>query len=303
MIVEGHVTLNGDVCKLPKRNVKSGEIIALEIPEADDPEPQPEDIPLDILHEDKHLIVINKPAGMVVHPAPGHWNGTLVNALIYHCGSSLIGIGGVRRPGIVHRLDRNTSGVMVVAKTQLAHSGLAAQFADHGRTGPLIRAYLAVVWGAPPRPSGKINAPLGRASNNRLKRAVVSPQALDAREAITHYWVLKKYGNQHENNKADPAVSSLVECRLETGRTHQIRVHLAHIGNPLIGDREYGGHFATKINLLREPARGLVAKFSRQALHAAILGFEHPSTGEFMQFDAPMPDDMVTLNNAMKQTI
>lgn len=303
MIVDGHVRLNGDVCTVPRRSLKSGEIIALEIPEAEDPEPQPEDIPLEILHEDQHLIVIDKPAGMVVHPAPGHWTGTLVNALIHHCGSSLQGIGGVRRPGIVHRLDRNTSGVMVVAKTQLAHSGLAAQFADHGRTGPLIRTYLSLVWGAPPRPSGIINAPLGRASNNRIKRAVVPPEAPDAREAITHYRVLEQYGIHRRDKKQDPAVSSLVECRLETGRTHQIRVHMAHIGNPLIGDREYGGHFATKINILHEPVRGTVANFSRQALHAAILGFEHPSTGEIMQFEAALPDDMAALKDTLKQAI
>ncbi|MGI9401725.1 MAG: RluA family pseudouridine synthase [Rhizobiaceae bacterium] len=292
MILDGHVTLNDDTCKIPRHKISVGDVIALEIPPAEDPEPQAEDIPLDILHEDQHVIVINKPAGMVVHPAPGHWTGTLVNGLIHHCGSSLQGIGGVRRPGIVHRLDRDTSGVMVVAKTQKAHSGLAAQFADHGRTGPLVRAYQCIVWGSPPQKSGKIDAYLGRSGSNRLKRAVVSSRTPDAREAITHYRSLEQYGDQ---------IASLLECRLETGRTHQIRVHLAHIGNPLLGDREYGAHFATKINILEEPARSQVSDFSRQALHAANLGFEHPATGDVMEFEAPLPEDMEALKTALNQ--
>ncbi|MEM7463875.1 MAG: RluA family pseudouridine synthase [Pseudomonadota bacterium] len=301
MIIDGHVKLNGNICEKPRQGLADGDIVSLELPEIEDPEPKAENIPLNILHEDQHLIVINKPAGMVVHPAPGHWSGTLVNGLIHHCGDSLQGIGGVRRPGIVHRLDRNTSGVMVVAKTQQAHAGLAAQFADHGRTGPLTRTYQSIVWGSPPRPSGKIDAPLGRAPNNRLKRAVVSPEAPDAREAITHYRVIDKFGTQNGSSKVGQAVSSLVECRLETGRTHQIRVHLAHIGNPLIGDQEYGRHFATKTNILPESARKEVEKFPRQALHAASLGFKHPATDETLKFDAPLPDDMEALKTALKQ--
>ncbi len=191
LILEGQVAINGKPCISPSQKLRAGDALAIEIPDPDDAEPQGEDIPLDILYEDEHLIVINKPAGLVVHPAPGNWTGTLVNALIHHCGDSLTGIGGVRRPGIVHRLDKDTSGVMVVAKTEQAHAGLAAQFADHGRSGPLERAYLALVWGAPARTTGTIDAPLGRSPNNRLRRAVVREEAHDAREAITHYTVLR----------------------------------------------------------------------------------------------------------------
>lgn len=302
MIVAGHVAVNGEPCTAPNRKLRVGDTLTLEIPEAEDPEPMPEDIALEILHEDEHLIVINKPAGMVVHPAPGNWTGTLVNALIFHCGAGLKGIGGVRRPGIVHRLDRNTSGVMVAAKTQPAHAGLAAQFADHGRNGPLVRAYLAIVWGTPPRLTGTISAPIGRSPSNRTRQAVVSTDATGAREAATHYRVLKQFGGRPGDPAAETALSSLVECTLETGRTHQIRVHMAHIGTPLIGDKEYGAHFATKVNLLREPAREIARRFPRQALHAAILGFEHPVTGEKLRFEVPLPSDMALLAKALEQS-
>ena len=212
----------------------------------------------------------------MVHPAPGNWTGTLVNALIHHCGDSLKGIGGVRRPGIVHRLDKDTSGIMVVAKTEQAHAGLAAQFADHGRSGPLERAYLALVWGAPARNTGTIDAPLGRSPNNRLRRAVVREDAQDAREAITHYTVLR-----HLDGVGDgQANASLMECRLETGRTHQIRVHMAHIGHPLIGDREYGAHFNTKANVLAEPAQSAVKAFPAAGAACIRAGLCPPGNGQ-----------------------
>ena len=196
------------------------------MPEPQDPEPQGEPIPLDILYEDAEIIVINKPPGLVVHPGAGNWTGTLVNALIHHCGDSLSGIGGVRRPGIVHRLDKDTSGVMVVAKTDAAHRALSEAFADHGRSGDLERAYQALVWGAPARNQGTIDAPLGRA-RDRVLRAVVPEGRDDARHAITRYTVLERFPAG-----GTEAMASFVECRLETGRTHQIRVHMAHIGHP-----------------------------------------------------------------------
>jgi 23S rRNA pseudouridine1911/1915/1917 synthase len=294
LILEGQVAINGTPCLSPSQKLRAGDTVAIEIPDPDDAEPQGEDIALDILYEDEHLIVVNKPAGLVVHPAPGNWTGTLVNALIHHCGDSLKGIGGVRRPGIVHRLDKDTSGIMVVAKTQQAHAGLAAQFADHGRSGPLERAYVALVWGAPARNTGTIDAPLGRSANNRLRRAVVREDAQDAREAITHYTVLRHLDGVGDGR----ANASLMECRLETGRTHQIRVHMAHIGHPLIGDREYGAHFNTKANVLTEPAQSAVKAFSRQALHASVLGFAHPVTGKTLRFEAPIPPDLASLIEA-----
>ena len=288
LILDGHVAIDGAPCTTPNRRLKTDEEVTLRIPEPEDATPLPEAIPLDVLYEDADLIVIVKPAGMVVHPAPGNASGTLVNALLAHCGDSLAGIGGVKRPGIVHRLDKDTSGVMVVAKTERAHASLAAQFADHGRSGPLERSYLALVWGALPRRAGSIEAPLGRSGNDRLKRAVVREAAPDARHAITHYRVLRQFPEREEKRTA---TVSLVECRLETGRTHQIRVHMAHIGHPLIGDRDYGAHFATKANTLPEGLREAVAAFPRQALHAATLTFAHPVTGEAMRFEAPLPED------------
>ncbi len=298
LIGEGAVALNGKPVSEAKRKLAADDEITLVIPEPEDPLPEPEAIPLDILFEDEHLIVINKPAGMVVHPAPGNWSGTLVNALLHHCGKGFSGIGGVKRPGIVHRLDKETSGIMVVAKTEEALAGLAAQFADHGRSGPLERAYLAFVWGTLPNNKGTIDAPLGRSSANRLKRAVVNISQPDAREAITHYSVIRHLDRPKGKMSGGEANASLVECRLETGRTHQIRVHMAHIGHPLIGDQEYGKHFMTKANALEEPARSAVKAFNRQALHAAVLGFEHPVTGETVRFEAPVPEDFERLLEA-----
>ncbi|MFD1745706.1 RluA family pseudouridine synthase [Rhizobium helianthi] len=296
LIEQGAVALNGKVCTEPKKKVQPGTAVEITLPEPEDPEPKGEDIPLDVLYEDEDLIVIAKPAGLVVHPGAGNWTGTLVNALIHHCGDSLSGIGGVKRPGIVHRLDKETSGVMVVAKNDNAHRHLAAQFADHGRTGDLERAYLALVWGRPQQLRGTIDAPLGRSSADRTKRSVKREESIDAREAITHYEVVERFLEQEDAT----ALASLVECRLETGRTHQIRVHMAHIGHPLIGDPEYGAAFKTKANRLPEHAKDVVSRFHRQALHAYLLAFEHPRTGEIMEFEAPVPDDMEALLEALR---
>ncbi len=295
LIEEGAVSINGVAKAEPKRKVRPGDRVVIDLPEPLDPEPQGEDIPLEVLYEDDDLIVIAKPAGLVVHPGAGNWTGTLVNALIHHCGDSLSGIGGVRRPGIVHRLDKDTTGVMVVAKNDAAHRHLADQFADHGRTGPLERAYRAVVWGRPRQLHGTIDAPLGRGAD-RTKRAVKREESDDAREAITHFTVIERF---HERPDAT-SLASLVECRLETGRTHQIRVHMAHIGHPLIGDADYGAAFKTKANLLPDSARAVVSLFGRQALHAYLLQFEHPRTGEVMHFEAPIPDDMQRLIDALR---
>ena len=296
LIEQGAVYLNGKACIEPKKKIAPGDTVEIALPEPEDPKPKGEDIPLEVLHEDDDLIVIAKPAGLVVHPGAGNWTGTLVNALIHHCGASLSGIGGVRRPGIVHRLDKDTSGVMVVAKNDIAHRHLADQFADHGRTGSLERAYQAIVWGRPGQLHGTIDAPLGRATGDRTKRAVKREDSEDAREAVTHYEVVERF---HEKPDAT-ALASLVECRLETGRTHQIRVHMAHIGHPLVGDPDYSAGFRTKANLLPEPAKSVVGRFPRQALHAFLLAFEHPRTGEVMEFEAPMPDDMLELVEAFR---
>ncbi|MFC3164811.1 RluA family pseudouridine synthase [Ciceribacter thiooxidans] len=295
LIEQGAVTLNDQPTTEPKRKIHPGDRLVIVMPEPEDPQPKGEDIPLDVVYEDKDLIVVVKPPGLVVHPAAGNWTGTLVNALIHHCGDSLSGIGGVKRPGIVHRLDKDTSGVIVVAKNDLSHRHLADQFADHGRTGPLERAYQAVVWGRPRSLHGTIDAPLGR-GGDRTKRAVKREESDDAREAITHYEVLERYGEKPDST----CIASLVECRLETGRTHQIRVHMAHIGHPLIGDVDYGAAFRTKANLLPEPARTIVNRFPRQALHAYLLQFEHPSTGEVMRFEVPLPNDMIKVIEALR---
>jgi 23S rRNA pseudouridine1911/1915/1917 synthase len=300
LIRQGAVTVGGKPVADPGRKLKAGEAVEVSLPEPEPAEPLGEDIPLDILYEDSELIVINKPVGLVVHPGAGNWTGTLVNALIHHCGDSLSGIGGVRRPGIVHRLDKDTSGVMVVAKTDRAHKALSEAFADHGLESGLERAYMALVWGSPERNVGTIDAPLGRASD-RVRRAVVPKDRADARHAVTRYTVLERFGGvsdaarRGQNVAADGSLASLIECRLETGRTHQIRVHMAHIGHPVIGDQDYGQAFRTKANRLPEPLRTLAKDFPRQALHAKLLAFSHPVTGEMMRFEAPMPADMAVL--------
>lgn len=289
LILEGAVTIAGETVAEPNYRVKAGETIVLVAPPPEDPDPKPEPIPLDILYEDEHLIVIDKPAGMVVHPAPGSPGGTLVNALLHHCGESLPGIGGVKRPGIVHRLDKDTSGVMVVAKTEKAMRHLAAQFADHGRTGPLHRAYTAYAWGSTQTASGTIDAPLGRDQHNRLKQAV----RREGREAITHYAVEARFGGEGWD-------ITRLSCELETGRTHQIRVHMTHIGHPLVGDPVYAPGFATKVNRLPTEPRAAIEALGRQALHAAELGFEHPRTGKEMLFQSPLPPDLQMLDDALR---
>lgn len=297
LIRDGLLKINGIEIREPKTKLRGGEEVTLSLPEPSAAEPQGEAISLDILYEDNDIIVINKPAGLVVHPGNGNWTGTLVNALVYHCGDTLSGIGGVKRPGIVHRLDKDTTGVMVVAKNDIAHKSLSEQFADHGRTGALKRAYQALVWGVPDRNNGSVDTYLGRSSRDRTRRAVVSPGQPDARHAVTHFTMLEKYGSATDST----AVASLLECRLETGRTHQIRVHMAHIGHPLIGDMEYGSAFKTKANCLIEDIKTVVNGFSRQALHAASLTFKHPSTNEIMTFKSELPEDMAKLVTAFRQ--
>ena len=296
LIRRGAVRVGNAVVSEPKRKMLAGDIVEVDLPEPEPAEPVGEDIPLSVLYEDDHLIVLDKPAGLVVHPGAGNWTGTLVNALIRHCGDSLSGIGGVKRPGIVHRLDKDTSGVMVVAKTDTAHRRLAEAFADHGREGDLERAYAALVWGAPTRDAGSVEAPIGRAARDRTLRAVVKETQADARHAVTHYIVEERFGGARDN-----AAASLVECRLETGRTHQIRVHMAHIGHPVIGDPDYGAAFRTKANKLPEPLGGMVKAFPRQALHAKLLVFRHPASGELMRFETPLPEDMAALVDAFRK--
>lgn len=288
LIEGGHLRVDGVTVADPARKLAGPATIELDVPEAAPAVPRGEDIPLDVVYEDEHLVVIDKPAGLVVHPAAGNWTGTLVNALIHHCGDSLSGIGGVRRPGIVHRLDKDTTGLMVVAKDDRAHAGLARQFADHGRTGPLERAYLALVWGSPEPWRGTIDAPLGRSSTDRTKIAVVKS---GGREAVTHYEVVRRFPEKAGRD----AVASLIECRLETGRTHQIRVHMAAAGHPLIGDRDYGRGFLTKANRLPDPLADAVRGFPRQALHAFLIAFRHPVTDKTLRFERDMPQDMTEL--------
>ena len=291
LIADGKVLRDGRPATGGSAKVSPGEGFTVEVPAPEPAEPVPQDIPLVIVHEDDDLIVIDKPAGLVVHPAPGNPDGTLVNALLFHCGTSLSGIGGVRRPGIVHRLDKDTSGLMVVAKNDRAHKVLAAQFADHGRSGPLERAYLAFVWGVPELPSGTVDAPLARHPVSRERIAVRT----NGRFAITHWQRLESY----PDTQGRP-VASLVECRLETGRTHQIRVHMAHIGHPLLGDAVYGGGQRTRANRLGPEARDRLEALGRQALHAFRLGFEHPATGDFMLFESALPDDLARLQAALE---
>lgn len=297
IIRDGDVRIDGKVVQEPKTRLLAGMIVTLGMPEPEPAEPEAEAIDLSILFEDDDLIVIDKPAGLVVHPGAGNWTGTLVNALIHHCGATLSGIGGVRRPGIVHRLDKETSGVLVVAKNDMAHRVLSDAFADHGRTGDLERAYHAIVWGVPPRPAGTIDAPLGRSGTDRTKRAVVSEGRNDARHAVTHYNVVEKFGARSDAT----SFAALVECRLETGRTHQIRVHMAHVGHPLVGDQTYGRAFRTKANKLPDDLRFLVGDFPRQALHARLLQFRHPRTDDVMRFEAPYPADFAELHEALRR--
>lgn len=300
LIPAGAVRVNGDVVTDPRAKVAEGADVQIEIEEAAESHILPEDIPLDVIYEDADLIVVNKPAGMVVHPAPGTPSGTLVNALLHHCGDDLSGVGGMKRPGIVHRIDKETSGLLVVAKSDAAHHGLAAQFADHS----CERYYKALVYGVPdandPRLRGvkganfeagnilKITTQLARHKTDRQRQAVLFQ---GGRHAVTRARTVQRFGQ--------PEVLALMECWLETGRTHQIRVHMTHAGHGLVGDPVYGGKRKLPKGSISEAGMAAIAGFGRQALHAAVLGFVHPVSGDAMRFEAALPDDMTALLAAL----
>src|ERR1700709_1687828 len=291
LILAGSVTLESAPIRDPAYHVTAGDTITIDVPEAVAAEPEGEDIALDIVYEDDDIIVINKPKGLVVHPAAGHETGTLVNALIAHCGTSLSGIGGVRRPGIVHRLDKDTTGLMVAAKNDRAHKSLTAQFADHGRTGAMRRGYRAFAWGLPNRQRGTIDAPIDRHPHAREKMAVRD----SGRQAITHWEITESF-----NGRDGKPIAAQLACQLETGRTHQIRVHLAHIGHPLLGDSVYGPHFKTKANALGSRSQAALTSLGRQALHAYLLTLEHPKSGEILTWEVGLPEDLLLLQRALR---
>jgi 23S rRNA pseudouridine1911/1915/1917 synthase len=294
LILAGSVTVKSAPVRDPAYHVTGGDTITIDVPEAVPAEPAGEDIALDIVYEDADIIVIDKPRGLVVHPAAGHETGTLVNALIAHCGTSLSGIGGVRRPGIVHRLDKDTTGLMVVAKNDGAHQSLTEQFADHGRTGEMRRGYMAFVWGVPNRQRGTVEAPIDRHPFAREKMAVRP----SGRQAVTH-WELRE---SFTGNDGKP-VAALLACQLETGRTHQIRVHLAHVGHPLMGDAVYGPHFKTKAGHLGPGSRAALTALGRQALHAYLLVLEHPVSGEILHWESPLPADLALLQESLRAAL
>ncbi len=281
------MTRGGETIRDANHRVKRGETYVLEVPQAIPAVPKGQDIPLVVVYEDKDLIVIDKPAGLVVHPAAGNPDGTLVNALIAHCGDSLSGVGGVARPGIVHRLDKDTSGLLVAAKNERAMRSLGKQFANH----TIERAYHAVVWGSPRLGDGVIDTQIGRNPYDRKRMGVLRG---GGKEARTRYRVVERFGER--------PLASLVECRLETGRTHQIRVHLTHIGHPLIGDASYGR--TRQAPRAKSPAEAeaydAVANFPRQALHAVLLGFQHPSLHKTLRFESKWPEDMSRLIAALR---
>jgi len=289
LLGEGAVSRAGQKIRDANHRVKPGDIYELAVPPAAPATPHGQDIPLSVIYEDKDLIVIDKPAGLVVHPAAGNPDGTLVNALIAHCGRELLGIGGEARPGIVHRLDKETSGVLVAAKTERAMASLAKQFANH----TIERAYHAVVWGSPREKSGMIESQIGRNPFDRKRMTVLRGGGKQAR---TRYKVMEVFG------PAARPFASLVECRLETGRTHQIRVHLTHLGHPLIGDPQYGR--ARPAPRAKTPAEEMAfsaaSGFSRQALHAFVLGFQHPTLHKTMRFESPWPADFAGLVSALR---
>jgi 23S rRNA pseudouridine1911/1915/1917 synthase len=277
----------------PSAKVRAGDAFEVCEPPAKPYFAGPEPIALKVVYEDNSLIVIDKAAGLVVHPGAGNWDGTLVNALVAHCGASLSGIGGVARPGIVHRLDKDTSGLMVVAKTDAAHKGLAAQFADHGRTGVLRREYLALVWGQPSPGAGRIETLIGRSPSSRIKMAVLSQ---GGRTAVTNYETQRTFRVSAAKGKGNnPLALSVVRCSLETGRTHQVRVHLAHTGAPIVGDAVYGAGFRTKALAFPERAAEALSGMKRQALHAATLRFVHPVSGKTLSFASGLPEDIANL--------
>ena len=282
LIEAGAVTESGATIEDPSHRVKPGERYVIAMPEAVAAEPLGQAIPLSIAYEDEHLVIVDKPAGMVVHPAAGNPDGTLVNALLAHCGASLSGIGGVKRPGIVHRIDKDTSGLLVAAKHDRAHEGLSKLFAAHD----IERAYAAICWGVPSPAQGTIEGNIGRDSSNRKRMAVLRG---GGKPAITHYKVAQAFGT----------AAALINLELETGRTHQIRVHLNHLGHPILGDPVYGRASRARRDRLPERARAAAEGFGRQALHARILGFVHPVTGESIRCESPLPPDMTALLAAL----
>ncbi len=285
----------------PSAKVREGDSFEVEVPAVEPYALAGEPIALRVVYEDDSLIVIDKPAGLVVHPGAGNQTGTLVNALIAHCGESLSGIGGVARPGIVHRLDKDTSGLMVAAKTDAAHRGLARQFADHGRTGDLRRQYIAAVWGEPSPRAGRIETLIARHPTSRTKMAAVGA---GGRIAITSYETLHTYRLASSSPKVrgnNPLALSVVRCNLETGRTHQVRVHMAHIGTPIAGDSVYGAGFASKSQALPPEAAAALNRLRRQALHAAVLRFRHPVTGKVLAFESGLPGDIANLCEAFER--
>lgn len=292
LIGAGKLSADGAVVTHAKDKPRHGARYELALPPPEPAAPLPEAIPLNIVFEDDNLLVIDKAAGMAMHPAPGSMHGTLVNAVLAHCGASLSGIGGVARPGIVHRIDKDTTGLVVVAKNDAAHNGLAALFAKHD----IERVYYAVTRGAPKERAARIENVLVRSSEDRRKYVVArNPDSTAGKRAITQYWTIESFGQAVGASAGRPA-AALIECRLYTGRTHQIRAHLAHEGAPLIGDPLYGKQRAFKAEGPHaEEAAAAVAAFPRQALHAAVLGFKHPITGEELRFESPLPADMDSL--------
>ena len=283
MIDDGCVLVNGKAAD-KKLKLRTGDVVELEIPEPEDDRAEPENIPLDVVYEDDDIIVVNKPEGMIVHPAPGIYTGTLVNALLYHCKGSLSGIGGVVRPGIVHRIDKDTSGLLVVAKNDFAHNALAAQIKVHA----VSRIYVAIAMGNIKEDNGTIDKPIGRHPVDRKKMAVILNPAIKSRDAITHYTVLERFAHPQGN-------LTLVECKLETGRTHQIRVHMSSCGHPLLGDEVYGG-VNNKIYTQNK------ANISGQCLHARQLTLTHPRSGKLMTFEAPIPENMTALVEKLRRS-
>jgi 23S rRNA pseudouridine1911/1915/1917 synthase len=298
LIGAGKLTADGAPVSQAKDKPRAGAVYVLTLPPPEPAAPAPERLPLDVVFEDEHLIVVDKAAGMAMHPAPGSMNGTLVNALLAHCGDTLSGIGGVARPGIVHRIDKDTTGLVVAAKHDAAHAGLARLFAKHD----LERVYYAVTRGAPKERSGRIETILVRSNEDRRKYVVArNPETEAGKRAVTDYWTVESYGQQ-TGAAIGRAAAALIECRLHTGRTHQIRAHLAHLGCPLIGDPLYGKQRAFKAEGPHAgQAAAAVAAFPRQALHAAVLGFKHPVTGEELRFESPLPDDLATLIDILRR--
>lgn len=298
LIGAGKLTADGAPVSQAKDKPRAGAVYELTLPPPEPAAPEPERLPLNIVFEDEHLIVVDKAAGMAMHPAPGSMRGTLVNALLAHCGDSLSGIGGVARPGIVHRIDKDTTGLVVVAKHDAAHAGLAKLFAKHD----LERVYYAVTRGAPKERSGRIENVLVRSNEDRRKYVVArNPETEAGKRAVTDYWTVESYG-QLAGAAAGRAAAALIECRLHTGRTHQIRAHLTHLGCPLIGDPLYGKQRAFKAEGPNaEAVAAVVAAFPRQALHAAVLGFKHPVTGVEHRFESALPEDIYALLASLRR--